>query len=343
VALAHTRDDQAETVLMRLARGAGPRGLGGMAPRRADRIRPVLDCSRAELRAHLASLGERWREDASNADLVNPRNRLRHDVLPRLTMLNPDVAAALARTADILRADDACLDALAREAIPGVVTLTPGAVVLNVAALAALPEALARRVALKALETVEPGRSYGLEEADAVRQAARRGGAVDLPGIRMEPSGADAVLTNIATGDNGAAPFRVELPVPGIARDPAGRWTLEAAGPAPMAMEVSGPGTDTRVVIDADSAGPQLAVRSRAPGDRLKPAGLGGHQKVQDLFVNRKVPRGERDRIPLVIDARGDIVWVAGHALAEPFRVTPRTRAVVILTLRRLSPPGGAV
>jgi tRNA(Ile)-lysidine synthase len=121
--------------------------------------------------------------------------------------------------------------------------------------------------------------------------------------------------------------------VPGIARDPGGRWSIEAEGPAPVAL--APPAGPERVAVDADAAGRPLGVRGRAPGDRLQPAGLIGRKKVQDVFVDRKVPRGERDRVPLVIDARGAIVWVAGHALAEPFRVTPRTRAVVVLTLRR--------
>jgi tRNA(Ile)-lysidine synthase len=335
IALAHTRDDQAETLLLRLARGAGTRGLAGMAPRGADRVRPVLDCSRAELRAFLNERGEAWREDASNADLANPRNHLRHVVLPRLADLNPHVGAALSRTATILRADAACLDLLAADAAVRVLSCTPSRVLLRTAALAELPEALARRVALTALETAAPGRSYGLEEADAVRQAAVRGAAVDLPGVRLEPSGRDAVLQRrTAAGSSGSAGFHVELPVPGTARDPAGRWCIDAGRPGPPPAPA--PPGGTSVAVDADMVRAGLAVRRRAPGDRLQPAGLAGRKKVQDLFVDRKVPRDERDHVPLVVDANEAIVWVAGHALAEPFRVTPRTRAVVVLTLRRL-------
>jgi tRNA(Ile)-lysidine synthase len=334
IALAHTSDDQAETLLLRLARGAGTRGLGGMAPRRDDRIRPVLDCTRFELQAFLNERGESWREDVSNLDLDNPRNRMRHVVLPQLAELNPHVGAAVARTAAILRADAACLDGLAAEAAHRVLTCGPSRVEVSAAALAELPDALSRRVVLKALETVAPGRSYGLEEVDAVRQAAGRDGALDLPGIRMEPSGPGAVLLRRPVADPHDSPtFRVDLPVPGIARDPAGRWWIEAGRPGPAPDELL-PG-HTSVAVDADMVAAGLAVRGRAHGDRLQPVGLNGRKKVQDLFVDRKVPRDERDRVPLVVDARGAIVWVAGHALAAPFRVTPRTRAVVVLTLRR--------
>jgi tRNA(Ile)-lysidine synthase len=81
-------------------------------------------------------------------------------------------------------------------------------------------------------------------------------------------------------------------------------------------------------------------VRSRRPGDRLQPVGLGGRKKVQDVLVDRKVPRADRDRVPIVTDARGRIVWLAGHALDEAFRVTDRTNAVVILQLRRIQRGG---
>ena len=82
--------------------------------------------------------------------------------------------------------------------------------------------------------------------------------------------------------------------------------------------------------------GAALRVRTRRPGDRLKPLGAPGRKKVQDVFVDRKVPRDERDAVPIVTDARGEIVWVAGHALAEPFGLNPLTTTVVVLSLRRV-------
>jgi tRNA(Ile)-lysidine synthase len=96
------------------------------------------------------------------------------------------------------------------------------------------------------------------------------------------------------------------------------------------------PGTD-QVMVDANGLGlgSGLIVRQRRPGDRLHPLGAPGRKKVQDLFVDRKVPRDDRDRVPIVTDEMGRIVWVAGQVLAEPFRVTPLTTTVVILTLRR--------
>jgi tRNA(Ile)-lysidine synthase len=91
----------------------------------------------------------------------------------------------------------------------------------------------------------------------------------------------------------------------------------------------------TRVMVDANEVGSPLIVRYRRPGDRLRPLGAPGRRKVQDVLVDRKVPRDDRDLIPIVTTQKGDIVWIAGHVLADPFRVTPLTKSVVVLTLRR--------
>lgn len=348
IGVAHTRDDQAETVLLRLVRGAGPAGLAGIAPRRDHLVRPLLETTRVELREYLESIGEAWREDATNEDRAIPRNRIRHDILPLLRELNPRADAALARTADILRGDAELFDALANDAARRCVrTMADGRVAVAADGLAGLPKALARRVALVALETVNPGHPYGLEEADHIYAACanpRKGIAANIPGVDVERLGADVVLVKravtsalgrSATADK-AGPtggFDLRLTVPGTVEEPRGGWTLTAEGP--MYRQMAGtPGAD-QVVVDAGDLGSGLIVRQRRPGDRLHPLGAPGRKKVQDVFVDRKVPRDDRDRVPIVTDEMGRIVWVAGQVLAEPFRVTPLTTTVVILTLRR--------
>lgn len=340
VALAHTRDDQAETVLLRLVRGAGPAGLSGIAPRRAHLVRPVLAITRAELRAHLESLGEPWREDATNADHAHPRNRMRHDVLPALrAAFNPQVDTALARTAEILRADASLLDRLAGTAATDLVARAADGAAVSAAGLLALHPALARRVALRALETANPARSYGLEDADALcRLAGRSSGSAGAPGVWMERSAATVVLTKSGPGRGGAPPLEQALQVPGEVSGPG--WVMTAEGPFDSAQgrrqaESPEPGAQSRVVVDASRLAGPLLVRTRRPGDRVRPLGTPGRKKVQDVFVDRKVPRGERDWVPIVTDATGEIVWVAGHVLAEGFRLSPLTTTVVILTLRR--------
>ena len=339
VALAHTQDDQAETVLLRLVRGAGTAGLAGIPPARDHLVRPLLTVTRRDLRQYLSDMGESWREDATNADRAHPRNRMRHEVLPLLRKhFNPRIDTALARTADILRADAGFLDEQATAAAERVLVSSDGRVAIDAAALASLPAALSRRVALRALETANPSRSYGLKEADAVCDVVTGSPPADLAGVRMERSGATVVLEKRAPcRPRAPGPVGVELelplPVPGSVSSGDSAWTMVAEGPVPRPSRLKvEPG---RVVVDADRLVTPLVVRSRRHGDWLRPLGLAGRKKVQDLLVDRKVPSLERDLVPIVTDTTGSIVWVAGHALADPFRVTPATTTVVILTLRR--------
>jgi len=350
VSVAHTRDDQAETVLLRLTRGAGTAGLGGMAPRRGHVVRPLLEVTRAHLQDFLRALGESWREDATNLDRAIPRNLIRHEVMPRLRSINAQADAALSRTADILRADAEFLETLANAAFLRIVETSTEheKVTVNAVELARLPKALARRVARYALETVNPSRSYGLEEADELCRVASGGTGGKLPGLAMERLGAAVVLTSREHRAHpvlpAVDPFELRLNVPGTVEAPHGAWAVTAEGPMPVSRtgdpkKGSSPRDtvvgDRSVIVDASDLGSHLIVRARRPGDRLQPLGAPGRKKVQDVLVDRKVPRDDRDRVPIVTNKDGRIVWVAGEVLADPFRVTPLTKSVVVLTLRR--------
>ena len=332
IATAHTQDDQSETVLLRLLRGSGQRGLAGIAPSRGGRIRPVLAATRAELRRELERRGQAWREDATNADLTNPRNRVRHELLPYLEHhFNPSARRALARLADAARADDEWLARHAATAAGAAVDTDADRVRLDRAVLLALPEPIARRVALHALTAA--GEAPDVEAVAAVLDVAHgRRLAADVAGLRVEPFGGFVVLIRKAAV-RASQPFRYDLTVPGEVRMPGAGWTVEAAGPfGPTDLGY----TSTAVAhIDLAAVGHGLVVRNRRPGDRMRPVGLGGSKKVQDILVDRKVPRAERDTIPVVTDTQERIVWLAGHALSEEFRVTEGTKAVIILKLRR--------
>jgi tRNA(Ile)-lysidine synthase len=339
IAVAHTRDDQAETVILRLVRGAGSTGLAAMTSRRDHLIRPLLDHTRAELQEFLRARDAAWREDATNLDRAIPRNRVRHAVMPELRAINAQADAALARAAEILRGDDEFLERLANAAFLRCVNADAEreTVTVDAAEFAKLPAALARRVARYALETANPSRSFGLEEVDELRRAVGGGVLGNIPGLRMERLAASVVLSNRvpkvpgaqSTGDS----LEWRLDVPGTVEAPGGAWTVSAIGPLTMPASIA---RDTNeVVIDASSVGSRLLVRYRRPGDRLTPLGAPGRKKVQDVLVDRKVPRDERDAIPIVTTETGEIVWVAGEVLADGFRVTPLTKSVVVLTLRR--------
>jgi tRNA(Ile)-lysidine synthase len=341
-ATAHTEDDQAETVLLRMVRGTGLRGLAGIAPANGVWIRPLLTIARQDLRDYLGAQVQGWREDTTNADLANPRNRMRHTVLPLLEEhFNPSARKALARLALLARDDDDALGAKAEATAPTVFRVQEETVVVDAARLQALPGALAARVVRLALGTLSGPRGIDFDHVEAVRAFARGEPASHVPGVRMEHSGTSVVLVGRGAGRVACPPFRVDLPIPGLVVVPGSGWTLEAEGPIERrGGELNGAGD--RALVDAALLDATLVVRSRQPGDRLQPLGLNGRKKVQDLFVDRKVSRERRDAVPIVTDRHGQIVWVAGHALSAPFRVTERTNAVVILKLRRTEAPGGS-
>ena len=343
IALAHTRSDQAETVILRLARGAGPRGLAGMAPSNGSRVRPLLDIDREQLRVWLRERDEPWREDNTNVDATIARNRVRHAVLPQLAELNPAVEEALARAARIQAADAELLDQLATAEAGRHLAVAGEAVTLDRAGLSRLPEALARRVIRRALTMAHPGHTPDWDATEAVLHASV--GPMSLGPVRVELFGESAVLSSrvlarTRRADVGTAVTQT-LEVPGTLRHPSGWWQLEAAGPTLLADAAASREAfletpdSTQAVLDATALGRHLTIRAWRPGDRVQPLGLGGRKKLQDVFVDRKVPRDERPRVPVVVDAQGRIAWVAGHVVGEPFRVTPRSEAVVILTLRQ--------
>jgi tRNA(Ile)-lysidine synthase len=194
VCTAHTADDQAETVLLRLLRGAGLRGLSGIRSANRQIVRPLLECRRNHLRAALVQVGEHWREDASNSDVSIPRNMIRHELLPVIervaTQIAPGGIEAVARFAAYAAEDEQFLEEAAISLAARLVSSGPGdGVTLVRDQLVAAPAPLARRVVRLAATTIAPDRAWAAVHIEAVLRLARRaqgGGSLDLPGIRVE-------------------------------------------------------------------------------------------------------------------------------------------------------------
>jgi tRNA(Ile)-lysidine synthase len=330
VALGHTRDDQAETILLRLVRGAGPRGLSGMHPRTGHVVRPLLDCRRAELRAWLDERGAAHVEDLSNADVAIPRNRVRAELLPLLAeRFNPNIVDVLADEAELARAvwhwmDEASAPFLR---IPHLIDLT---------ALRAAPAALQRLVVWRALSAASGGRHISFDHVAAVirlTQSERLHGTLDLPGQTVQRTGNQIVLTNERRSRRTPNLFERALSIPGEAHIPeAGCVVTARDAPAGGGATMS---SRDEAFVRRDLVRESLVVRNRRPGDKFRPAGLRGSKKLQDLFVDAKVPQATRDSVPVVVDERDRIVWVAGFGIDEAFRVTDASQAVLVLRLTR--------
>lgn len=338
IAVGHTRDDQAETVLLRLFRGAGPRGLAAIHPRAGRVVRPLLESDREVIMEYLTARHLEFRVDASNLDRAHLRNRIRHDLLPRLRAeYEPRLVEHLARAAEIVLGENALLDELTGEAFATVVQPGPDRLTIAADALCAQPLAIRRRVAHRALRTLAPESFAGFDQIERLLAlAAGTAGRLDLPGVRAERCGRWLVLAcRTGRGDppRAASGFRYRLTVPGAAGVAEAACDIVAETAQGLRVpEWASLGSNVNVaVLDASRVPRELSVRSRRPGDRFRPPGLLGHKKLQDFLVDRKVARAERDRVPLVVDDRDRIVWVAGLAVDEAVRATAGCRDVVIL------------
>ncbi len=373
VAVGHTRDDQAETFLLRLMRGAGPRGLAAMYPRAGIVIRPMLDCSRRQVREFAAARGIEFREDATNGDLTIPRNLIRHGVLPSLARVSPGIVRILGRAAAIARDDAEFMEQVAGSAFVRIVSETEGEIRVDAAQLRVQPIAVARRVAALAISRLSGGRFVAFEHVerllDLVHDVHPGPRQLHLPGQTATRIGDRIVLRrgkDEAEHEFRGTNFRFLLSIPGEVTSPDG-WTLsserkawhiaaenywgmgdsprkprgEVAGPerprrpaADVQAAVQSAGDGSCAVLDARAVSGPLVVRNWLPGDRVRPLGMTGTRKLQDVFVDRKVPRSERARVPVVADASNRVLWVPGYVTAEDFRVTGATSDVVILKLK---------
>jgi tRNA(Ile)-lysidine synthase len=335
VGTGHSRDDQAETVLLRLLRGATTRGVTSIRRRRGLYARPILECRRADLRRYLGARGQAFREDASNANPEVPRNRLRMDLLPVVERDWPGGVAALARFAELAGDDERWLSELAANERGRMVRTVAGGVELNRGLFASLAPPVARRVVRDAIEAA--GGTASFRDVEAVRRLAagsKRRGQLDLHAIRVERID-DAVWLGAPTPTRPASGFEYSLGVPGEVRIVETCWSVRASFFTGADRPTLSEGWDAVAVAQASSLALPLTIRNRRPGDRFTPLGAPGSKKVQDLLGDRKVPTAERATVPLLVDAAGRIVWVAGVAMANRCRVRAPESGMVILESKK--------
>jgi tRNA(Ile)-lysidine synthase len=319
-AAAHTASDQAETIIYRLAVSPGSRALHGMAARRGQLVRPLLSVTRAEVRDYLRARGLDWREDPSNADRRFARARVRHDVLDALRDLSPVADRTIAETARQLREESEVLEHAVGEALEAL----GGGPAVSLDELGRQPPAVRRLVLRRLAERAAGDEVHPLSRREAEEILALGGEgtkSLDLGGgLRAV---AEYGTVRFTRTPEATPPDPVTLPIPGHVRF--GNWEIQAT--------LSAPGD---VAVSAAALGATVTVRAWREGDRMRPVGLGGTKTLQDVFTDRKVPRGLRSSLP-VVEAGGRIVWVAGVAVDERFAARGESVERVGLTARSTS------
>ena len=330
IATAHNADDNVETVVMNLCRGSGLTGMSGIPVRRGMIIRPLLRVERTEIERFLAGQRVKYSLDLSNLKLEFRRNLVRHRLIPLLKRLNPQVVSAIARTSEVLRAEDGHLAEQARVAFRRVARPVPDGYLLDTASLGKYNVCIQRRV-LKALAPELSFDDVSTTLGIAVGRMGNRrhlGGRTvvwkDRDGLflgREHSRPVEAIRVILVPGENLLPEFGVRLDVRIVRRRPA----------------LAGKGCE---VFDLDELRMPLEVRTRRPGDRFAPFG-GRTRKLQDILVDDRIPRRQRDRLPLVCDQQG-ILWAVGSRRARRASVNDNTRRFMTLKCLPLPESRGA-
>jgi tRNA(Ile)-lysidine synthase len=340
IALGHHADDRVETVLLNIMRGAGLDGLAGMRAASLPFVRPLFDATRAHIIEHIQQRGLPYREDPSNRDPAFLRSRVRWELLPLLQDMRPGCKAAILRLSEVAARDSAWQSAQANMALSRMlVERTPRSIVLKLSSLTRELAVMQGHV-LRAAVRLLLGDVMDIEQVhiDAALRLAGRGKAgarVNLPRKVIVERGYRSLIV------------RVGEPEP---TEPVGEFVVAVPGQtevAPLGIAISAellarkqaptPSGEPPNAAQFDYAGvaEPLILRTWRRGDRFQPLGMTGSMKVHDFFVNQKVPRAQRGRVPIVVSG-DEIMWVAGMRIAERFKVTEATETVLRLEARAL-------
>ncbi|MEE8637763.1 MAG: tRNA lysidine(34) synthetase TilS [Candidatus Margulisiibacteriota bacterium] len=333
IAVGHTADDNVETFLMRVLRGAGLKGLCGIPPKRGRIIRPLIKIWRREIEDYVGGLKLVPRRDYTNYETKYMRNRVRMKLIPQLKLYNLNIKEIILQTILLLTEDNEYLEAKAEEALAQtLVSGKPGEVRLAVPKLQKLENPIQGHLIRKAIEIVKGNTSdltftHISDILDKIE--ANEKWELHLPGGIFVVGGRDELI--ICRQKPETAPSRsysYSLSVPGEVE-------IEELG-RKMRAEFSVGEIEDRdpnvAFIDYASLGKKLTVRNKEEGDRFQPLGMKGSKKLQDLFVDEKVPAELRDSIP-VVESGGKIVWVGGLRIDERAKVTKSTKKIVKLEL----------
>ncbi len=327
IATGHTATDQAETFLLRLLRGAGVSGLAAIPPQRSNIIRPLIEVTREEILDYLQSQDIPFVFDSSNDKPVYTRNRIRLEALPVLRQFNPRIVETLASEAALLRIEDEAMQEYLDAVASSVIMQNDEAVVVKRTGFDALPPAMRRRLVKKAADLAGMKSSelstIQVEEALSFMADAQTGRTLHLPGGFTIGREYDQYRIT-RTAETAKAVCR-ELTVPGLTTVPELDVTIEAVLSDLGTPSCTDKNYRWQAVFDYDKIMPPLTVRNRRPGDWFCPSGMGGkRKKLQDYLVDEKIPRRQRDRIPLLCS--GDaILWVLGLRTDERFLVRSDT------------------
>jgi len=323
IALGHTADDQIETFFMRFLRGSGPKGLSGIPPVRTKIIRPLIEIDRGDIERYLDAQGINPILDSSNLKGDYIRNRIRLFFIPEIKKMNPHIVQTVSRTMDILREEENYFDILITKTLMKLISRKSDLrIELFLVPMVGMDTVILRRVLRRAIDETRGlrGMSFNhIEDSIDLIKRGKAGDRLNLPkGLRIIKNYSTLVITSEMPQRLNTLAFTVPGEVV--------LGEIKAIMRMSLEKEVDGLGDGrTTAVFDADKTGTTLTIRSRKEGDFFYPRGFGRKKKLQDYFVDEKVPRDERDAIPIVA-AGHDIIWIAGFRGDERFMASDETK-----------------
>ncbi|MEE8185197.1 MAG: tRNA lysidine(34) synthetase TilS [Thermodesulfobacteriota bacterium] len=341
IALGHNSDDNAETIIMRIIKGSGVGGLKGIPPVRGRYIRPLINTSRREIERYVEELKISYVDDSSNQKKNYLRNRIRSELIPLIEKgYNPNIKDTLSRTASIISMDNEYMDNETDRLLENVV-LDRGddCVSLSVKELLAIPGAIMMRIFIRELSYLYDIpvniSSTHLENMSGLVRGNAPNVRIDLPhGVRLVREYGRIILTRGVF--ERPLQFEGELKIPGVTylEEISTRFETKISKKIPADVAVSG---KEKAYFDYDSLSMPIKARGFRHGDRLRPMGMGGRKKIKKIFIDCKIPRPLRQKIPILI-AGEDIIWVAGVRQSEIGKVNEMTKTVLKVTIHKQGP-----
>jgi tRNA(Ile)-lysidine synthase len=330
IALGHNADDLVETVLLNLIRGTGIRGLRGIPPVRKEGsitfIRPLIEIWREEITQYLEKRDIPYMIDRSNLSLEFTRNKIRHRVIPLLEEINPKVKLAIHRLGEIAGEINSFIEDEVRKGKEKIlVGKSESSLLLDIKRLFAFHPALQKEI-IRSVLAEFTNYEMGREEIERILEVGRSGGAITLPG-KIDVRRVGDVL-QFEKGKESKIEYEIPLNIPGSTSIPEVGVRIEAE--IIEGQHLVKDASCREVTLDMEGIKGRLIARNWRKGDRFIPLGMRNKKKLQDIFVDKKIPREERGRIPIICDEEG-IIWVVGVAISERVKVGEKTRRVLYL------------
>jgi tRNA(Ile)-lysidine synthase len=325
VAVAHNREDRVETFLLHLMRGAGTDGLVSMAPVAGSTVRPLIETPRLEIEAYLQNRHQPWRTDGTNQDISFARNRMRHEVMPRLASLfNVQLVEALSRTVNLLQDEHEWMQSLAAAWMDS----HRDGQGLDTELLRELPAGLCRRIIRESLREKRDLTEVTFDHIESVRgllQEGKSGKVIQLPGGVAVAREFNRLVFTRTPREQDVIDFSYDLPIPGVVEIPqlgrAFRAEVVELSEPPLGMP------ETRVFVDGSDLGACVKIRNWKPGDYYRPAGWPAG-KVKKLFQRARIPRSQRGRWP-IFSKESTIIWVTSFPVSREFVPGPSSKKIV--------------